>query len=211
MYQTSEEIKQFVREHVKGTSNIDLAVMANEKFGTRYNEMSMASLKNRLGVKSGIDAKFQKGVHSNSRHEFKKGHIPINKGTKGMFPNSGGATRFKKGHRPATWKPVGSERCNVDGYWEVKVAEPKKWKLKHVLIWEAKNGPVPKGHMIVFLNGDKNNLDLENLAIISRAVNARRNQRHLHGDTTEIGKVAIATAELIQKVHDVKKSERSKQ
>lgn len=200
MYRYSQEIKQFIRDHAAGVFNKDLADMVNRKFGTHFTAMSMGGIKNRLGVKSGIDSTFMKGVRRSPETEFKKGHVPVNKGTKGMFPNAGGATRFKKGHRPRNYRPVGSERCNVDGYLEVKVADPKTWKLKHVVIWEAANGPVPKGYCVIFLDGDKSNLNLDNLALISRAANARRNQLHLHGNSTELGKIAAVTAELLTMV-----------
>lgn len=197
MRRIPEEIRQYVREHAAGVYNKDLADQVNKKFGTNFNAVSMGGFKNRLGVKSGIDATFMKGVRRSPATEFKKGHVPINKGTKGMFPGQGGATRYKKGHVPHNYRPVGSERCNVDGYWEVKVADPKTWKLKHVLLWEEVNGPVPKGHCVVFLDGDKNNLSLDNLALISKATNARRNQIGLHGNSSELGKIAVATAELL--------------
>ena len=197
MRRIPEEIRQYVREHAAGVYNKDLADQVNKKFGTDFNAVSMGNFKNRLGVKSGIDATFMKGVRRSPGTEFKKGHVPINKGTKGMFPNAGGATRFKKGHVPHNFRPVGSERCNVDGYWEVKVADPKTWKPKHVIVWEAANGPVPEGHCVIFLDGDKNHISLDNLALISRATNARRNQIGLHGNSSELGKVAVATAELL--------------
>ena len=205
MYRIPEEVKQFVREHAVGTFNNDLAAMVNAKFGTHFTIVAIAELKNRLGVKSFIDCHFNKGIRHSPATEFKKGNVPINKGTKGMFPNAGGATRFKKGHRPANWKPVGSERCNVYGYWEVKVAEPRKWKQKHVLLWEQEHGPVPKGHIVIFLDGDKNNLTLENLAMISRAVHARRNQMNLFGTTPELGKIGVVTAKLIAAMHKRRK------
>ena len=197
MRRIPEEIRQYVREHAAGVYNKDLADQVNEKFGTDFNAVSMGSFKNRLGVKSGIDATFIKGIRRSPATEFKKGHVPINKGTKGMFPNAGGATRYKKGHIPQNFRPVGSERCNVDGYWEVKVADPKTWKPKHVIVWEAANGPVPEGHCVIFLDGDKNHISLDNLALISRATNARRNQIGLHGNSSELGKIAVATAELL--------------
>lgn len=209
MYRIPEEIKQFIRDNAAGTFNKDLAAMLNEKFGTNYSGMQLGSIKYRLGVVSGIDSTFRKGRRSSPATEFKAGHVPVNKGTKGMFPTAGGATRFKKGHRPHNWRPVGSERCNSDGYWEIKVEEPNKWRAKHVLIWEAENGPVPKGNVIIFLDGNKNNLKLENLAMISKAENVRKNQMHLYGGTTEIGRIAVDAAKLITKLHKLK-SERSK-
>lgn len=40
-------------------------------------------------------------------------------------------TMFRKGNIPANHKPIGYERINADGYIEVKVAEPNKFRLKH--------------------------------------------------------------------------------
>lgn len=104
-------------------------------------------------------------------HRFTKGHTPANKGKK-MSPElyaKCSRTMFKKGQMPTKHREVGSERINVDGYVEVKVAEPKKWKLKHRVVWEAAHGPVPKGFNIQFRNGNRLDLRLENLYIISRA------------------------------------------
>ncbi|MEN6487843.1 MAG: HNH endonuclease [Smithella sp.] len=66
------------------------------------------------------------------------------------------ATQFKKGNKPANWVPIGTERTNRDGYVEVKIADGrlnKNWKAKHIFIWETANGPVPKGHVVIFGDG----------------------------------------------------------
>ena len=57
----------------------------------------------------------------------------------------------------------------MDGYVEIKVAEPRKWALKHRVIWEEANGPIPKGCNIQFRDGNKLNVKIENLYIISRS------------------------------------------
>lgn len=197
MRRTPEEIRQFIRENATGRLNKDLAAMVNEKFGTRHTQASIASLKYQLGVRSGVDASFKKGEHRSPSTEWKKGHIPINKGTKGMFPNAGGATRFKKGQRPHNYRPVGTEVKTSDGYWKVKIADPNVWKMKHVLMWEREHGPVPEGMMVTFLDSDQDHCTPDNLALISLKANIRRNQMHLYGDTPDLGKAAVATAEII--------------
>ena len=197
MRRTPEEIRQFIRDHAPGMYNQDLAAMVNEKFGTNHTRASIADLKYQMGVRSGIDAGFKKGVHSSPATEWKKGHVPINKGTKGMFPNCGGATRFKKGQRPHNYRPLGTEVKNSDGYWKVKVADPNIWKMKHVLVWEQEHGPVPEGMIVTFLDGNHDHCTPDNLALISMEANIRRNQMHLYGDTPELGKAAVVTAEII--------------
>ena len=208
MHRIPEDVKQFVRDHVAGTYNRDLTAMVNERFGLNLTVTSIIGLKSRMGLRSGIDGKFMAGMRRSPATEFKKGHVPINKGTKGMFPNAGGKTRFPKGHRPHNWLPVGTEVRDSYGYWKVKIAEPNKWRYKHILMWEEAHGPVPKGKVIVFLDGDRNHCEMENLALISMAANARRNQLHLSGSSVELGRVAVATAELIAAIG---KREKAKQ
>ncbi len=102
---------------------------------------------------------------------FAKGSVPANKGKK-MRPeiyDKLAPTMFKSGHMPINHRPVGSERVNVDGYVEIKVAEPRKWKLKHRVVWEEQNGPIPRGYNIQFRDGNPLNVQLDNLYIISRA------------------------------------------
>jgi len=66
-------------------------------------------------------------------------------------------------------KPPGSEFIdNTSGYTFVK-DEAGHWHPKHLLIWKAANGPIPKGFFIKFIDGNKNNIDLGNLTLVSRA------------------------------------------
>lgn len=104
-------------------------------------------------------------------HRFHKGIIPANKGKKmpaDVYARCS-VTMFRKGHRPENHREVGSERVNVDGYIEIKVAEPNKWRLKHRVVWEQSFGPIPKGHNVQFRNGNRQDCSLENLYLISRS------------------------------------------
>ena len=102
---------------------------------------------------------------------FKNGSVPLNKGKKvspeiyaKMQP-----TMFKKGQTPVNHRNVGSERVNVDGYIEIKVAEPNRWRLKHRVIWEQVNGAIPKGFNVQFKNHNRQDCRIENLYLISKA------------------------------------------
>jgi hypothetical protein len=101
------------------------------------------------------------------------------------------ATEFTKGRLPWNWRPVGSVRV-VGGYIEVKTADPKEWKIKHVLVWEKKNGKVPKGSAVIFADGDKTNCRLNNLLLVSRRELAMMNHLGLiygRADFTKTGKL----------------------
>lgn len=104
-------------------------------------------------------------------HRFQKGCIPPNKGKKmpAEVYERCAPTMFKNGNKPANHKPIGSERVNIYGYVEVKVAEPNKWRQKHRVLWEHANGPIPPGYILRFRNGNRQDITLDNLYIISRA------------------------------------------
>lgn len=111
-------------------------------------------------------------------HRFKKGHVPFNKGKNinDEWYQKIEGTMFKKGQRPANWKPDGSERIDKDGYIMLKVNG--RFQLKHKYIWEQVNGPMPKGHAIVYKDGNKLNVTIENLECISRIELMNRNTIH---------------------------------
>lgn len=129
-----------------------------------------------LGLKSSEDKLRRSGLISSSNPnviacQFAKGHTPQNKG-KRVSPEvyaKCAPTMFKKGQRCWNHKEVGSERVNVDGYIEVKVAEPNKWRLKHRVVWEQHNGEIPKGCNVQFRNGNALDCSIGNLYLISRA------------------------------------------
>ena len=131
---------------------------------------------------------------------FPKGHEPANKGKK-MSPEvyeKCQKTMFRAGGRPPTWKPVGSERISVDGYIEIKVAEPNKWRIKARYLWEQATGEkLSRNDSIVYLDGNKQNLELSNLAKISRSDLARMNQNHLFYENQELTKIGITIAKLL--------------
>jgi len=125
--------------------------------------------------------------------QFKKGHVPKNKGkkqTEYMNPEQierTKATRFKKGNKPPTHLPVGTitlrQRYNrftatrerVKYQW-IKVAEPNKWKMLHVYVWEQAFGPVEKGLMVALKDKNPMNCTLENLECITMKENVLRNR-----------------------------------
>ena len=103
--------------------------------------------------------------------QFKKGMIPWNKGMKGL-PSKGKMkdSQFRPGNQPANWRPVGSTRINVEGYIEIKVAEGMhQYRLLHREIWKQHHGSYPpKGHALIFINGNRQDCDIRNLKLVTR-------------------------------------------
>ena len=64
------------------------------------------------------------------------------------------------------------------------------WRTKKVLEWEKAHGPVPSGYRILVLDGDPENLALDNLACVPRNTYAAFH-RMGEVDTTEAGRLKL--------------------
>jgi hypothetical protein len=143
---------------------------------------------------------------------FKKGQIPFNKGKKGICAKGCEKTWFKEGHLPHNTKQIGYERITKDGYVEVKVEErpdrktgKKNFKAKHHIIWEEAYGKIPKGHKITFLDGNKQNCDLNNLALITNAEHLEVTRQGLRSENPKITETGILIARVGVKLNKAKK------
>ena len=119
------------------------------------------------------------GKHIDKRTKngcFAKGNIPVNKATIGVMKQN--KTSFKKGELPHNTKPVGfiSLRKHKRGeqYYYIKNSN-NKFVLYHRFLWEEKYGEIPKGFILVFRDKNSLNYEIENLELITRRENLKRN------------------------------------
>ena len=188
---TAEHL-EFFRENTPGRTFKELTELFNKRFKTEYPVSTVMSASFRYGFKNGRDTKLTTGYVPT---QFKKGHFPFNKGKKKWWVG-GEETQFSKGHLPWNYKPVGTERINADGYVDVKIADPGKWKAKHVLIWEEANGAIPKGSVLLFADRNKLNVSLDNLILVTRGELARMNQKGYIFTNAELTKSGHIMAKL---------------
>lgn len=192
----TEEVIQFMIENYKGKDNIELAELLNERFNLNTNGDRVCNVKANLKRREGID--LRTGIN---RGCFPKGNIPVNKGTKGLYNVGGNRTSFKKGNIPPNKRPVGSERINVDGYIEIKTKEPNTWELKHRVVYQEHYGEIPKGYNVIFLDGNRQNLDINNLKLVNKAENLIMNRNKLYSTDKEITNTGTIIAKLIDKTN----------
>jgi len=167
----NEEQLQFLKENYPSMGRKELTVAFNKKFDQDRTITAIAGTCKREGFKSGRTGCFEKGSK------------PWNTGTKGVCkPNSGS---FKKGSRPKNWKPVGHQRI-VDGYILEKVEEPNKFRLKHQLVWEEHNGEIPEGMVLWFIDCNRQNVSIDNLELIKKTEQIRRNKLQVNQAPEEI-------------------------
>lgn len=185
----SKEEIEYLTQITPGKYRKEILKLMNEKFEYQFSLTQIAAAIKRYGLTTGLSGQFGTGAK------------PWNKGTKGL--TSANITSFKKGHTPINYKPVGSERINVEGYIEVKVADPRKWRLKHRVIWEQHHGEIPKGHAIIFADGDKSNLDIDNLLLVSRKQLLFMNRNNLITENKDFTKVGVNIANVMIKLSEI--------
>lgn len=195
-WQKHPEYVAFLLDYIPGHEEREIIEAFNDKFGILLSESKIGNFKHTYGVKS--------GTHGGC---FKKGLIPHNKG-KPMSPEVYERVKgsfFQKGHVPKTYRKVGSERITVDGYTEIKIADPNKWCLKQRVVWEEfYHEKLKPNEVVVFLDGNKQNFEISNLFKMNRSSLVRFNQDHLYGGDRDISKAAAVLASLKGKMSEVK-------
>lgn len=157
---------------------------------------ALGALRGRKGWLTGRDGRYEPGA------------VPANKGRKMPFNPNSARTRFKKGQRPYNTKFAGHEHMTKDGYVEISVNETnphtgfeRRYVQKQKYLWEKAHGPVPKGHVLKSLDGNKANTDPGNWVPVPRAMLPRLNGRWgTHYDTApaELKPTLFAIAKLEQ-------------
>lgn len=200
MHKYSKIEDEFLIKNVKGTTLKELTRRFNEEFNLEVKESSISNRKLRLGLKSGIVG-----------GQFEKGHIPSNKGKKWdeYMPKESQEksrkTTFKKGDIPPNCRPIGSERIdNRDGGILVKVQEghlQKNWMPKSRYIYEQAYGKIPKGHKVIFADGNNRNFELDNLVLVSNSEELIMNRNKLFSKNAEFTKIGVGIANVLDKVN----------
>ena len=191
----SDEEKQYLAEITPGRGYKEIQSMMSCKFGFDYTHHQIKGAITRNKLNTGRTGRFEKG------------RATWNKGTKGL--TKANVTSFKKGQKSHNYKPVGSERITKDGYCEIKVSDTgRRWRPKHVLIYEKHHGKVPKGSAVIFLDGDKRNFDIDNLYLVTRSQLAMLNKNSLIQKDAELTKTAINVVDLMKKISAIEKKDK---
>ena len=161
-----------------------------EPLGRPYS--AIAGKANKLGLTKtaefyASEASGHANVELGASFRFAPGFEPWNKGKAhptGRAPQHHFKAGQLNGRAAQLVLPVGSYRINGDGYLDRKYSDAsgapnKRWRAAHLLIWEAANGPLPKGSIVVFKPGKQTtnpeDILLENVELITRQELMKRN------------------------------------
>ena len=192
-----ENVREFLRENNAGKSAVEITELLNATFGKDYTPAGIKGLRTRMHLISGLTGRFERG------------HVPANKGKKGFCAPGCEKGWFQKGHRTHNQAPVGAEVMTTDGYLKIKVAEPDRWRFKHIMEWEKHNGKVPEGCLISFKDGNHYNCSIENLMCITKEENAILNHQRLRSLSPEVTDLGLLLAKVKHKIRQREIQERN--
>lgn len=184
-------MEAFIKSIAEGKSTAELVEAVNNKFGAGT-----------IGIRQMKAYKKNHGINTGLTGQFEAGHIPVNKGKKmsAEVYAKAAPTMFKKGDIPANHMNIGEYTHTTDGYLVRKVQEQgtqwERFEFVHRKVWEEHNGPIPEGKMVSFLDGDKDNCNIDNLVLIDNHENLELNRSKLRFSEAEFTKAGLAVAKV---------------
>lgn len=159
----------------------------------------------------------RKGWLTGRSGQFCKGQVSHNTGKKGLRYAGSEKGWFRPGERrgvaTALYKPIGTERLSKCGYLERKVNDAlplnRRWRAVHLINWEAVHGPIPKGHALKSIDGNRLNTDPANWICIPRAMLPRLNcksGRDYDHAPAEVKPTILAVAKLEHRIAEAVKA-----
>jgi hypothetical protein len=143
---------------------------------------------------------------------FKPGQVPANKGQKmpAHVYERAARTMFKPGNEPHNTKHDGAitvrgmNKSTPEPYYYIRLAKAK-WELLHRHIWMQAHGPIKRGYVIAFKDGNWQNCKLENLECITMAENMKRNSvQNMPPELLEITRMRASLSRTINKLSNSK-------
>lgn len=181
--------------------------------GRSEHAVKMMAIK--LGVRKSEEAMRQ--IHARTRfggeRRYPDGRRTWNKGLRFQAGGRSVETRFKpgscNGRAAELVMPIGSERW-IDGYLWRKVAQRPgasmrgNWRQVHHLLWEQAGRTIPRGYALSFRNGNRSDIRLDNLELVSRVDLMRRNSRQ--NLPPEVNELLTLRAALRRRIRNLEKN-----
>lgn len=147
-----KEVYEFVKFHSRGIDNEHMVDVLREKFGIERSIKQITAYRKNIRAPSGVSKRFGSPG----------GNKP---GTGFHFPNNG---CFEKGHTPYNKLPVGTI-TKKEGYLFIKYKDDDtvhhrfNWMLLSRYIMMQENGKLDAEQRVIFLDGNSDNVSLDNL------------------------------------------------
>jgi len=214
-----------LREIYPDVPTTDIAALLGRKVGPIHQAAARYGIKKSAAFfASDLSARILRGHKQEAMKasQFKKGHKTWNAGMKGWSAPGADRTQFKKGQMSgaaaSNYVPIGSLRITKDGNLQRKMTDDpalypaRRWTSVARIVWEAANGPMPDGALIVFRPGCKTTdpelITADKLECITRAQNALRNSPY--SKSPELGRLYQLKGAITRQVNRITKEHNEK-
>lgn len=220
----TKEQERWILEHAENSNAEQLKDAFNKKFNATVTYNGIIQKRQRMGIDKGKPQRIytqeeenflrvnrnkmpMKDLHRKFCETFSEiGFYALKAKVQRMGLKVDDAQRFNKVAERSR-VPIGSEH-RYSGYVMVKVSDKatgtkkdrraykENWKPKHVWVWEQHNGKLPPRHQVIFLDGDSENFNPENLMAIPLQYVVMMNRNGWIKGNPELTKTAIKLCEL---------------
>lgn len=216
MFYNKEQV-EWLKENAYGHRHKELTEMFNKEFGTNLEmkqirrALQIRKISNGLHHHPDVPDEIAKFIYDNyegiSNQElidriYKKFGVKYNRRKMKDY-------KWRRGLRsgikitPFEKRELLSELTDDRGYTFIKVGE-YNWIPKHRYLYEKHIGKIPKGHVVVFKDGNSQNFDLDNLMLADRKLLGRISS--LITKDAELNETIILNAKLKIKVRELEDS-----
>jgi hypothetical protein len=112
----------------------------------------------------------------------------------------------KDGNRCQQEKPIGTVSKWECGYTRIKTGD-NEWEFIQRYVWKKHHGEIPPNHSVIFLDGNTDNYNIENLALVNRNELMKYNSMKLNSDNQELNRVAVNLAKLMTKSKELERGQ----
>ena len=112
----------------------------------------------------------------------------------------------KDGNRCQQEKPIGTISKWECGYTRIKIGD-NEWEFIQRYVWRKHHGEIPPGHSVIFLDGNTDNYNIENLALVNRNELMKYNSMKLSSDNQELNRVTVNLAKLMTKSKELERGQ----
>ena len=185
----SEAERRFLLDTIPGRHRSETVALFNKTFSKPITLNQLKHFIKLNNIKTVRRAPYEKGTQPLTG--FKKGEM--------RYPHYA----FKKGQKPPNTRPIGDKHVGTDGYSLVKTGD-NQWQAEHILLWESRYGTVPEGRVLIFADGNKSNISLDNLIMVSRKELGILSAYNLRSSNPDLQRAGITVAKIIAKIKSKK-------
>ena len=220
-YTWTEEQIRYIKRIAKGNKKETILEKVNKKFNLNLNINQLNNCMNNRGIK--IETKhvwtdeqveyLKKIAEGTPRKEIvKKLNDKFNLNLtllqvrdcmngRGIRNNIDKRFSAKNGNRCQQEKPIGTISKWECGYTRIKTGD-NEWEFIQRYVWKKHHGEIPPNHSVIFLDGNTDNYNIENLALVNRNELMKYNSMKLNSDNQELNRVAVNLAKLMTKAKE---------